>query len=165
MEITLLFLNSSDDVSLELGASIWLRRPHRLDLHAQRNFDFIFIRSDPKWDVPRRRRQRRLCRIEVDRAPMMIALAQAQNEMLLLYRLRRRDRLDFAGKKKRRRISIAEWLEHFVPVEKIAIEFRKRELMIDAQICRGGQILIRQKFARRATESFRKKVDIFLLHR
>src|SRR5947207_1764267 len=130
MDTTLLVLTLAIDVSLELGA--WLRRPHRLDLHAQRNFAFVFIRSDPKCDVPRRRRQRRLCRIEEDRAPMMIALAQAQNEMLLLYRLRRRDRLDFAGKKKRRRISIAEWLEHFMPVEKIAIEFRKRELMIDA---------------------------------
>src|SRR4030095_11557623 len=96
---------------------------HCLNLYAEHGFAFVFICSNPKRDVPRRRGQRYIGRIEVNRAPVIIALAQPQNAMFVIHHPRRRHRLHFSCEKERRRISVAEWLEHFVPSEKIAIKF------------------------------------------
>src|ERR1700730_19016238 len=93
---------------------------------------------------------------------MVIALAKAEDQVLLIHHARRRDRLHFAREKKRLRISIAEWLQHLVPMEKIEIEFGKHEFMVKSKP--RLQIFIGQKFPRRATKRFRKKVDILLLN-
>src|SRR6266508_1707812 len=96
---------------------------HCLNLYAKHGFAFVFICPNPKCNVPRGRGQRYVGRIKVDRASMIIALTQPQNAMFCVHHPRRRHRLYFAREKKRRRISVAEWLEHFVPSEKIAIKF------------------------------------------
>ena len=94
---------------------------------------------------------------------MVIALAKAEDQVLLIHHARRRDRLHFAREKKRLRISVAEWLQHLVPVEKIEIQFGEREFMVKSKP--RPQIFIRQKFPRHATKRFGEKVDILLVNR
>src|SRR5947209_7948489 len=94
---------------------------------------------------------------------MMISLAQSQLEMLFADNAGRSNRFDFSRKKHWLRISVAEGLQHFVPTEKIEIQFAKIELVIDLQS--RLQIFIRQKLARDLPKLFGEKIDILLLNR
>ena len=76
---------------------------------------------------------------------------------------RRRDRLDFARKEKRLRISISERLQHFVPAQKIDIDLGERQLMIESQ---ARLQMLHQKEARaRHAKCFGKAIEIFLAQR
>src|SRR6266446_4236823 len=90
-------------------------------------------------------------------------MATTEEQVLVIHHARRRDRLHFAREKKRLRISVAEWLQHLVPMEKIGIEFGKRQFMVKSKP--WPQIFIGQKFSRHATKRFGEKVDILLLNR
>src|SRR5205809_3326664 len=122
---------------------------------------FVFIRSNPESDVPWRRRYRRS--IKINRPLMIIALAQTQNEMFVIYHARGRNRLDFARKKKRGRISVAKRLEHLVPAEKIEGEIAEGHLVIETQT--GLQTFIREQLARNPTELRSEYVDFLLANR
>ena len=146
-----------------LGGSLFTRAafgaPHCLDLHAQSCFTFVFISSNPKRNVPRRWRQRDVCRVEVNCASMIITLTKPQNDVLFLYLVWRRNRPDFAREKKRRGISATEGLKHFVPLEKISIEFRKRQLVVDVEATL--QALVREQLARHPQKFPCEHVDFF----
>src|SRR6266446_4009347 len=141
----------------------WPGLSQRFHLHFKQGLAFVFARSNTKGNVPWRRRQSYGCSVKINCAAMVIALAKAEDQVLVLHHARRRDRLHFAREKKRLRISVAEWLQHLVPKEKIGIEFGKREFMVKSKP--RLQIFIGQKLPRRATKRFREKVDILLLNR
>ena len=94
---------------------------------------------------------------------MIIALTEAQNEMLVVHDAWHRDGLHFTREKKRRGIPVAEWLEHLVPLKKISIEVGKRQLVIKAQT--RLQRFIRQKLTCHATKRLRERIDIFFKNR
>ena len=77
---------------------------------------------------------------------MVIALPQAQPQMLFLDYPGRPDHFDLTREKQWRRVSVTERLKHFVTLEKIDSEVRERQLVIEAQ--RGLQLLIRKQFTR-----------------
>src|SRR5207248_5094964 len=135
----------------------------RLNLQFQPGFAFVFIRSNPECDIPRRRRKRRVRGVKIDRPLMVIALAQKQNQMFVIYHTRRRNRLDFARKKKRRRISVAKRLQHLVPAEKIEVEIGEGNLVIEPQT--GLQTFIREQLARNPTELRGEYVDFLFINR
>src|SRR5207244_11983829 len=89
----------------------WSSFSQRLNLHAQPGFAFVFIRSNPECDIPRRRRKQRVRGVEINRPLMIIALAQTQDQMFVIYHARGRNRLDFARNKKRGRSSVAKRVE------------------------------------------------------
>src|SRR5229473_3943894 len=82
--------------------------------------------------------------------------------MFLAHHARRSDRFNSPRKKKGLRIPIAKRLQHFVPAEKIEVQLREIDLVIELQS--RLEILIRQKLASRLTELFREKIDILLLN-
>src|SRR5205807_6181985 len=53
-------------------------------------------------------------------------------------------------------------LQHFVPADKIEIQLRETNLVIEPQL--RLQIVIRQQLARRLTELFCEKIEILLLN-
>src|SRR5438045_8942293 len=73
------------------------------------------------------------------------------------------DRLDAAGKKKGLWVAVAKRLQHFVPPQKIEVQLRETDLMIEPQP--RLQILIGQKVTRNLMELFREKIEILLLNR
>jgi hypothetical protein len=101
--------------------------------HTQPGFAFIFIATNLKRDVPWRGRQLQIRSVKINRALMIIPLTQPQDQMLLLYLLRRRNRFYVARNKEWLRISVTEWLQHLVPAEKIEVKLGKEQLVIDAQ--------------------------------
>src|SRR6266566_8374213 len=72
------------------------------------------------------------------------------------------DRLDAAGKKKGLWVAITKRLQHFVPPQKIEVQLRETDLMIEPQP--RVQILIGQKVTRYLMELFREKIEIPLLN-
>src|SRR6266705_1556514 len=82
--------------------------------------------------------------------------------MFLAHHAPRSDRFNSPRKKKGLRIPIAKRLQHFVPAEKVEVQRRESDLVIELQS--RLEILIRQKLASRSTELFRKKIDILLLN-
>src|SRR5438045_9578490 len=73
------------------------------------------------------------------------------------------DRLDAAGKKKGLWVAITKRLQHFVPPQKIEVQLRETDLMIEPQP--RLQILIGQKVTRYLMELFREKIEILFLNR
>src|SRR5437763_13850129 len=73
------------------------------------------------------------------------------------------DQLDAAGKKKGLWVAVAKRLQHFVPPQKIEVQLRETDLMIEPQP--RLQILIGQKVTRNLTELFREKIEILFLNR
>src|SRR6267378_645736 len=71
------------------------------------------------------------------------------------------DRFNAPRKKNRLGVPVAKRSQHFVPAEKIEVQLREGDLVIELQA--RLQIFIRQKFAGRSTELFREKIDILLL--
>jgi len=63
---------------------------------------------------------------------MAIALTQTKDEMLFVDYPGKRDRLDPTRQKKWLGISISKWLQHFVPAQKIYIDLRERQLMVQS---------------------------------
>src|SRR5439155_22929007 len=110
--------------------------------HLQPLVTSLFVRPDPKGHVPRVLRQRVASCSEKDRPLMTIALPQTQLQMSFAYDARRGDRFNCARKKKRLRIPIAERLQHFVPANKIEVQLRETDLVIEPQL--RLQIFIRQ---------------------
>src|SRR6266403_3200015 len=72
------------------------------------------------------------------------------------------DRLDAARKKKGLWVAIAKRLQHFVPPQKIEVQLRETNLMIEPQP--RLQILIGQKVTRYLMELFREKIQILFLN-
>src|SRR6266478_8473318 len=66
-------------------------------------------------------------------------------------------------KKKGLWVAITKRLQHFVPPQKIEVQLRETDLMIEPQP--RLQILIGQKVARNLTELFREKIEILFLNR
>src|SRR4029453_672498 len=81
--------------------------------------------------------------------------------MLFVHYARRCDRLDFARKKKWLGISISKRLQHFVPAQKIYIDLRERQLMVQSHAS------LKSFFGKSFTRSFAKcpskEIEIFLL--
>src|SRR5207302_7047726 len=123
----------------------------------------VLIRTNPKGNVPRLRRQCIGRAVKENGAVMITSLAQSQLKMFFADNSGRSNRFDFSRKKQRLRISVAEWLEHFVPAEKIEIQFAKIDLVINLQS--RLQIFIRQKLARDLPKLLGEKIDILLLNR
>src|SRR5438046_9478479 len=73
------------------------------------------------------------------------------------------DQLDAAGKKKGLWVAVAKRLQHFVPPQKIEVQLRETDLMIEPQP--RLQILIGQKVTSNLTELFREKIEILFLNR
>src|SRR5947207_14762639 len=73
------------------------------------------------------------------------------------------DQLDAAGKKKGLWVAVAKRLQHFVPSQKIEVQLRETDLMIEPHP--RLQILIGQKVTRNLTELFLDKIDILFLTR
>src|SRR5882672_9282110 len=72
------------------------------------------------------------------------------------------DRFNFPRKKQRLGISITKRLQPFVPAEKIEVQFREGDFVIEPQP--RLQILVGQKLASRFTELLREKIEILLLN-
>src|SRR4029450_8983453 len=106
--------------------------PHRLDLHGNQSFAVILVGANSKCDVPRRWRQWIRHAVKKNCAAIAITLTQTEDEMLFVDYPGKRDRLDLARKKKRLGISISKWLQHFVPAQKIYIDLRERQLMVQS---------------------------------
>src|SRR6184192_1390866 len=83
--------------------------------------------------------------------------------MFFAYNAGHGDRLDAAGKKKGLWVAVAKRLQHFVPPQKIEVQLRETDLMIEPQP--RLQILIGQKVTRNLTELFREKIEILFLNR
>src|SRR5215469_7292880 len=121
-------------------------------MHGNQRFTFIFVRANSQRDVPRRWRQLTGRAVKIKRAAMAIALTQTKDEMLVLHNSWRRDWLDLARKEPRLRVAVSKRLQHFVPVQKIDVDLRERQLMVELQT--RLQRFIRKKLARDVTESF-----------
>src|SRR5207249_10338774 len=118
---------------LELGPLKALRCAHRLNTHGDQSLTLILIHPNSKCHVPWGRRK--FCRraIKINRATVSVTLTQPKDEMFFVCDSRRRDRFDGARKKNRLRISTSEWLQQFVPAQKLHIDVRERQLMIEPQ--------------------------------
>src|SRR6266481_9826423 len=72
------------------------------------------------------------------------------------------DRLDATRKKKGLWVAITKRLQHFVPPQKIEVQLRETDLMIESQP--RLQILFGQKVTRYLMELFREKIEILFLN-
>src|SRR4051794_3033971 len=95
--------------------------PQRLNLKFQPFFTLIFMGANSKRYVPWWVRQGLLSGIEKDGPLLIVALAQAQNQMLVVDDSRRRDCLNGSGEEHRLRIATPKRLQHFVPTEKVVV--------------------------------------------
>ena len=93
---------------------------------------------------------------------MAITLTQTKDEVLVVHDARRRHGLDFASKEKRLWISISKRLQHFVPTQKLDIDVRKCQLVVQAQ--RRLQRFFGKKLACDGAKCFGKAMKIFLAH-
>src|SRR5215470_18852350 len=134
--------------------------PHCFDLHGNQGFTLILIRANPKGDVPRRWRQWIRHAVKKNCAAMAITLAQTKDEMFIVHYPRWCDRLDFARQEKRLRISTSKGLQHFVPAQKIDIDLRERELMVQSHA--RLKSFFGKTFTCNFAKSFCKEVEIFL---
>ena len=101
--------------------------------------------------------------VKIYRAAMAIALTQTKDEMLIVHYPRRGHRLDLAREEKRLGISISKWLQHFVPAQKIYIDLRERQLMVQSHA--RLKSFFGKKFTRSFAKSFSKDVEILLVQR
>src|SRR5512133_675623 len=92
---------------------------------------------------------------------MAIALTQTKDEMFFVDDPGKRDRLDLARKEKRLGISISKWLQHFVPAQKIYIDLRKPQLMVQSHA--RLKSFFGKDFARNFAKCPSKEVEIFLV--
>src|SRR5206468_13036874 len=95
-----------------------------------------------------------------DSAAMAITLTQTKDEVLVVHDARRRHGLDFASKEKRLWISISKRLQHFVPTQKLDVDVRKCQLVVQAQ--RRLQRYFGKKLACDGAKCFGKAMKIFL---
>src|SRR5207247_9037202 len=86
--------------------------------------------------------------------------SKTKDEVLVLHDARRRHELDLQSKKKRLWISISKRLQHFVPTQKLDIDVRKCQLLVQAQ--RRFQRFFRKKLACDGAKCFGKAMKIFL---
>ena len=98
--------------------------------------------------------------IEINRTAMAIALTQTKNEMFFINYSRRSDRLDLARKEKRLGISVSKRLQHLVPPQKIHIDLRERQLVVQSHA--RLQSFVGKKFTRDFAKSFGKEAEILL---
>ncbi len=136
------------------------RRPQSMNLHFDQGLAIVLISPEAKGDIPGWRRKRIRRSPEITRAPMDISLAKTQKQMLVLHDPDRSSRFNFARKKKRLRIGIAERLKHFVPVKKFEIDIRKCQLVIEAQP--RLQFVVRQHITGDSAKSLQRKHPLFL---
>jgi hypothetical protein len=92
---------------------------------------------------------------------MTIALTQTKDEMLFVDYPGKCDRLDLARKEKRLEISVSKWLQHFVPPQKIYIDLRECQLMVQSHA--RSKSFFRKNFTCSFAKCFRKEVEIFLV--
>src|ERR1051326_5097847 len=88
----------------------------------------------------------------------MILLPQYERQMIFADKAWSQNLFDSSREEQRLWITIAEWLEHFVPAQKIEIQFRKTDLVVDTKP--WLQIFIGQPLTRDGTELIREKIDI-----
>jgi len=91
----------------------------------------------------------------------MALLPKNQGQMILANHSRG-DLLNAARKKKGLRVAVTKRLKHFVPPEKIVIQFPKRDFVIESES--RPQILIGQKFARDRPELAGEKIGVLFLN-
>src|SRR5207247_8889289 len=94
---------------------------------------------------------------------MPVTLTQQKDEMLVVCDSVRRDRFDGARKKNRLRISTSERLQQFVPAQKLHIDVRERQLMIEAQT--ALQSFFRKHVLRRGAKCLSESSEIFFAQR
>src|SRR6266513_2586025 len=92
---------------------------------------------------------------------MAIALAQPKDEMLFVHYPGRRDRLDLARKKKRLGVSVSKRLQHFMPPQKIYVDFGERQLIVHSHA--GLKSFFGKDVTCSFAKCFSKALEIFLV--